>query len=265
MRGSRCRLSSSCAIAPIRFQADGIDAARKRPAAAEPVAALDPAGAAARKDQRRADQIVRRLAPDLVLRLFRPHREHPVMRREIGQHPGGRAVALADRSRPARRSSGTATRCRRPASAAGCGTARCGADRRSSRRAAGAVPRPGAARSRNTGTSASARASSSAKSGGPPGFATCASAIASPLSSPAARTRTSRRRAQRRQSIAAPTRFVCGAALIDRVALGRDCVAALAMRSRGDAMIYMVEMDFPHPERLAPNGTHGIWRISGYC
>ena len=30
-------------------------------------------------------------------------------------------------------------------------------------------------------------------------------------------------------------------------------------------MIYMVEMDFPHPERDGRNGTPGIWRISGCC
>ena len=74
----------------------GIDPARKRPATGEAIAAIDPAGAAAREDQRRADQVVGRLAPDLVLRLFRPHPEQPVMRREVGQHPGGRAAAAAD-------------------------------------------------------------------------------------------------------------------------------------------------------------------------
>ena len=73
-----------------------VDAAGKRPAAGDPITALDLPGAAARKDQRRADQIVRRLAPDLVLRLFRPHAEHPVMSREVGQYPGRRTIALAD-------------------------------------------------------------------------------------------------------------------------------------------------------------------------
>ena len=88
--------SSSCAIAPIRFQADGSTPLENGQRPADPVTALDATGAAARKDQRRADQIVRRLAPDLVLRLLREHAEHPVMRREVGQNPGGRAVALAD-------------------------------------------------------------------------------------------------------------------------------------------------------------------------
>src|ERR1700735_5242863 len=46
----------------------GIDAARKRPAAGEAIAALHLLRPAARENQRRADQIVGRLAPNLVLR-----------------------------------------------------------------------------------------------------------------------------------------------------------------------------------------------------
>src|SRR6516162_5938740 len=46
----------------------GIDPARKRPAAGQPVAAFHPPGAAARKNQGRADQAVGRLAPDFMLR-----------------------------------------------------------------------------------------------------------------------------------------------------------------------------------------------------
>ena len=124
--------------------------------------------AAARKDQRRADQIVGRLRPR-----SRPAPAAATCRAASDARRGWPAPRRSSRRRgrsprPVRRSSGTAIRCRRPASAAGCGTGRCGADRRSSRRAGGAVPRPAAARSRSTGTSASARASSSAKSGGPP-------------------------------------------------------------------------------------------------
>src|SRR5205814_6870242 len=47
----------------------GIDAARKRPAAAQPITALHAPGAAARENQGRADQAIGRVAPDLVLRL----------------------------------------------------------------------------------------------------------------------------------------------------------------------------------------------------
>ncbi len=96
MRGSVPPLSSSCVDAADQIPGRRIDAARKRPAAGKPVAALDLARPAARKDQRRADEIVGRSAPDLVLRLLWPHAEKPMMRREIGQHPAGRGIAAGD-------------------------------------------------------------------------------------------------------------------------------------------------------------------------
>ena len=77
----------------------GVDAARKRPAAGDTVAAGHAPRPAARKDQRRADQIVGRFAPDLILRLGMPHAQEPMMRGKVGQHPGGRATAAADHRR----------------------------------------------------------------------------------------------------------------------------------------------------------------------
>jgi len=71
-----------------------IDAARIGPAPGQEVAAFCGARAAAWKDEGRANEIVGRGAPHFVLRRFGPHAEHPVMAREIGQHPAGRAAAL---------------------------------------------------------------------------------------------------------------------------------------------------------------------------
>ena len=74
----------------------GIDAARKRPAAAEPITALHAPRTAARENQGRADQAVGRFAPDFMLRLGVPHADQPMVSSQVGQHPGGRAAALAD-------------------------------------------------------------------------------------------------------------------------------------------------------------------------
>ena len=74
----------------------GIYSARKRPTAAEAIAALDAPRPAARKNQCRADQAVWRFAPDFLLRLGVPHAEQPMMGRKVGEHPGGRAATAAD-------------------------------------------------------------------------------------------------------------------------------------------------------------------------
>src|SRR4029079_9688008 len=73
-----------------------IDAARERPAAAEPIAAFGRDRATARKHQRRADEIVARYGPDLVLRLVPRDRHNPVVAGEIGGDPGGRAAAFGE-------------------------------------------------------------------------------------------------------------------------------------------------------------------------
>jgi hypothetical protein len=74
----------------------GVDAARERPAAVEPPAAVDLLGAARRIDQRRADDGVGILVPYRVLAVGRKHRQHPVVDGIVGPHPGGRGAGGAD-------------------------------------------------------------------------------------------------------------------------------------------------------------------------
>ena len=53
-------------------------------------------GVAGGEHQCRADQRISGLAPDFVLRIARPQRQHPVMVGEVGQHPGGGTATAAD-------------------------------------------------------------------------------------------------------------------------------------------------------------------------
>src|SRR5712692_10175398 len=97
------------------------------------------------------------------------------------------------------------------------------------------------ARSRNTGTSASARARSSVKSGGspaPPADCLLASGIVAPLLPPP--TAAGRRGTP---TLLAAAAFVCAAA--------RSIELPIGMATGERIVIYMVEMDFPHPDREA--------------
>ena len=75
----------------------GIHARRERPVAAQPVSAVDLAGAAGGKDEGRRNQRVGVLVPDQILGAPVEHAEHPVVAGEIGEIPGHRRIALRER------------------------------------------------------------------------------------------------------------------------------------------------------------------------